>query len=86
VTFVTPQQLEVWRLVAEGRSTKEICAALQVCRQTVDKHRGALYEALGVHTPAELVRRAVEHQVVHVARRPLIPHRNGKYLRWVVPR
>lgn len=56
---LTRRQLQVLQLVAEGRTNKEIAAALKVSPKTVEKHRSALMEALNVHSVAGLVRFAV---------------------------
>ncbi len=61
---LTPRQREVLQLVAEGRSNKEIAAALFVSCKTVEFHRSNIMRALGLHTTAELTRYAVRHGVV----------------------
>ena len=56
---LTDRQKEVLRLLAEGRSNKEIAVSLGVSVKTVEFHRGQMMRALGVHTAAELTRFAV---------------------------
>jgi DNA-binding NarL/FixJ family response regulator len=56
---LTPRQREVLQLVAEGRSAKEIAAALQISRRTAEFHKARIMETLGVQNTAELVRYAV---------------------------
>jgi DNA-binding NarL/FixJ family response regulator len=58
------RQREVLQFVAEGRSTKEIAAMLQISPRTVEFHRYRLMETLGLHTTAELVQYAIKHHIV----------------------
>jgi DNA-binding NarL/FixJ family response regulator len=63
---LTSRQREVLQLVAEGRSVKEIAAILKVSAKTVEFHKAALMERLGIHTTAELTRYAIGHGLVAV--------------------
>jgi DNA-binding NarL/FixJ family response regulator len=58
---LTARELEVLRLVAAGRSSKEIGARLSISARTVESHRASLGRKLGLHTVAELTRLAIEH-------------------------
>ena len=55
---LSPREREVFHLVVEGRTTKEIAHALGISVKTADNHRYRLMEKLGVHNTAELVRYA----------------------------
>jgi DNA-binding NarL/FixJ family response regulator len=57
--LLTPRQREVLRLIADGRSTKEIARILNVSVKTVETHRMQLMERLGIHDVAGLVRYAL---------------------------
>ena len=57
---LTPRQREVLRLIAAGRTMKEIGAAMGLSTRTVEGHKYQMMQALGVGTTAELVRYAVE--------------------------
>ena len=61
---LTPRQVEVLRLLEQGRSTKQIAAALHLSPETVRNHVRRLFRALGVHTRLEAVAaaRGVSHQ------------------------
>ena len=48
------RQLEIARLVARGRSSKEVAAELVVSARTVDNHLAAVYRNLGISSRAEL--------------------------------
>lgn len=52
---LTPRQLDVLRLLAEGKSTREIAHELSLSETTVRNHVAALIAALGVHTRLQAV-------------------------------
>ena len=61
---VTTRQREVLQSIAEGRSTKQIAAELQLSAKTVEKHRADLMDRLDIHDVAGLVRFAVRTGLV----------------------
>jgi DNA-binding NarL/FixJ family response regulator len=61
---LTPRQREVLQLIAEGKSSKEISSALNISVKTVEFHRNALMDQLGVRTVAELTRYAMSRGIV----------------------
>jgi DNA-binding NarL/FixJ family response regulator len=56
---LTRRQLEVLRLVSEGRTTRQIAERLGVSAKTVETHRGAMTKRLGIREVARQVRYAV---------------------------
>ena len=66
VAMLTPRQREILQLLAEGRSAKEIGAALDISARTVEFHKYQMMEALGLHANAELVHFAIKHGIVAV--------------------
>ena len=52
---LTPRQVEVLRLLEQGRSTKQIAAELHLSTETVRNHIRRLFRALGVNTRLEAV-------------------------------
>jgi len=56
---LTTRQREILQLVAEGKSSKEIAAMLDLSIKTVESHRGQIMERLGVHDVTGLVRFAI---------------------------
>jgi DNA-binding NarL/FixJ family response regulator len=56
---LSAREREVLRLVADGKSSKEIAAALGLSPKTVEGHRTRLMAKLGLHETASLVRYAV---------------------------
>jgi DNA-binding NarL/FixJ family response regulator len=65
---LTARQREVLQLIAEGNSTKEIAFALKVSAKTVETHRAALMERLGIRDVAGLVLYAVRQKLVDAER------------------
>lgn len=61
---LTARQREVLQMIAEGKSTKSMAAALKVSVKTVETHRAGLMERLGIHDLAGLVIYAARHKLV----------------------
>jgi PAS domain S-box-containing protein len=54
-SHLTPRQVEVLRLLEQGRSTKQIAAELHLSTETVRNHIRRLFRALGVNSRLEAV-------------------------------
>lgn len=61
---LTDREREVLRFIAEGLSTKETAARLEIGTRTVETHRANLMRKLGVHSVAQLVRAAIREGLV----------------------
>lgn len=61
---LTPRQREVLQLVAEGKAAKQIAAIIGISVKTVEFHKAAIMEELGLRTTAELTRYALQHGIV----------------------
>src|SRR6266851_801157 len=55
----TPREIEIIRLLAEGKSNKETAAQLGITVRTVETHRAKIMLKLGLHSLAELVHYAM---------------------------
>jgi DNA-binding NarL/FixJ family response regulator len=64
VQMLPTRELEVARLVAEGFSSKEIAARLDLSVRTVEKHRANIMDKIGVHEVASLVRWCMQARIV----------------------
>ena len=64
VEVLTARELEVARLVAEGSSSKEIAARLDLSVRTVEKHRANIMDKIGVREVASLVRWCIQCGIV----------------------
>lgn len=63
---LSPRQIEVLRLIAEGLATREIALRLEVSGKTVEAHRAELMRRLGIRTVAGLVRYALRASLVEL--------------------
>ncbi len=51
---LTPHELQVALLVAEGRTNREVGAALFLSRKTIEHHLSAIYRKLGLRSRSQL--------------------------------
>jgi two-component system invasion response regulator UvrY len=58
------REFEVFRHLAEGRSTAEIAHSLNLSPKTVSNHRSRLMNRLKLESTAELVRFAIRQQII----------------------
>ena len=56
---LSPRELEVLRMIAEGESNKQIAWELSLSIKTVEKHRQSLMNKLDIHCTAGLTRYAI---------------------------
>jgi DNA-binding NarL/FixJ family response regulator len=61
---LTPREVEVLTLVAEGRTNQEIADQLVLSIKTVQAHRANVMEKLGLHDITQLVRFAIRHGLI----------------------
>lgn len=64
---LSPRELEVAELIANGRSNKEISSALEISQPTVKKHVGRILAKLGLQDRLQVG--------LYVARNPMLLHR-----------
>ena len=62
---LSPRELQVLRLVAEGKTSKEIAALLDLGLQTVRSYRKTMMKKLGVNNVASLTQLALAAGVTH---------------------
>jgi DNA-binding NarL/FixJ family response regulator len=63
---VTPRELEVLKLLALGRSSKEVASALNISVKTVDAHRGSIMRKLDLRTTSDLIHFAIRHKIIEI--------------------
>ena len=63
---LTPREQEVLRMIGRGLARSEIAETMSRSPKTVDGHREAIMEKLGIHDRAELVRFAIREGLVEV--------------------
>jgi two-component system, NarL family, response regulator LiaR len=64
-TDLTARELEVLRLIASGRSNREIAGELEVAEKTVKTHVSSVLAKLGVADRTQAALYAVEHGLAH---------------------
>jgi len=63
---LTQRELEILQMIVDGKSNKEIAAALDLSANTVAVHRANMMDALGIHKTAELVVYAIRNGLVNL--------------------
>jgi two-component system response regulator NreC len=61
---LTPREIEIVRLLAEGKSNKEIASALRVSVRTCEVHRAGVMRKLHFNATADVVRYAIRNGIV----------------------
>jgi DNA-binding NarL/FixJ family response regulator len=61
---LTPRELEVVKLIAEGNTSKEIAETLFLSVKTVERHRANILEKLGLRDRVELTRYAIRRGLI----------------------
>jgi DNA-binding NarL/FixJ family response regulator len=61
---LTPREVEVMKLIAEGYKSREIADYLAISINTVDKHRANLMRKLGLHSSSALTHFAIKEGLV----------------------
>ncbi len=61
---LTPRERQVLQLVAEGKTSKEIAALLELTPKTAESYRTRIMEKLDIHDTAGLVRYAIRQGLI----------------------
>jgi DNA-binding NarL/FixJ family response regulator len=61
---LTSREREIVQLLAEGKSSKEVAACLDISVKTAETHRANIMRKLQLHTVSELVRYAVRNEII----------------------
>jgi DNA-binding NarL/FixJ family response regulator len=61
---LTPRELEVVKLIAEGHTSRQIADLLVISVKTVDRHRANILEKLGMRDRVELTRYAIRRGLI----------------------
>jgi DNA-binding NarL/FixJ family response regulator len=64
INELSPRQLDVLRLLVQGKSTAQIAEELHLARETVRNHLRGLFSALGARTRLEAALIALRHGLV----------------------
>ena len=63
---LTKREHEILKLVAEGRTNKELAEYLFISIKTVETHKGHILEKLGLKNTTELIRYAIKNKIIDV--------------------
>ena len=61
---LTPREVEVLRLVAQGMTNEQVANQLVISPRTVDTHLTSIYGKIDVSSRSAATRYALEHQLV----------------------
>ena len=61
---LTPRELEVLKLIAEGKTSKEIAQTLVLSIKTVERHRADILRRLGMRDRVDLTRYAIRRGLI----------------------
>ena len=61
---LTPRELQIVKLIAEGLTSDEIAATLVISRKTVDHHRSSILAKLEMRSVAQLTRYAIRRGLI----------------------
>lgn len=61
---LTPREREVFQLLAEGNSNKEVSSKLKISLKTAEAHRARLMHKLDLHSTSDIVHYAIRNKIV----------------------
>lgn len=62
--ILNERELDVLRLVAEGKTSKEIANVLFLSRRTVENYKNNMLKKLNMHKTSDLIKYAIENKIV----------------------
>lgn len=62
--ILNERELDVLRLVAEGKTSKEIANVLFLSRRTVENYKNNILKKLNLHKTSDLIKYAIENKIV----------------------
>jgi DNA-binding NarL/FixJ family response regulator len=69
---LTKREREVLKLLAEGRSVKEIAVSFELSVKTVEAHKFNLMRKLDIHNKAQLVQYAIQKKIIRLPELELV--------------
>ncbi len=64
---LTKREREILKMLAEGRSVKEIASSFELSVKTVEAHKFNLMRKLDIHNKAQLVQYAIQKKIIRLA-------------------
>ncbi len=65
---LTLREKQVFRLAAEGKTTREMAELLHLSVKTIEKHRASMMRKLELHSLPELIKYAIRKGLIEVDR------------------
>ncbi len=62
--FFSDRELDIIRLCAEGKTSKEIAEILFLSRRTVENHKNIVLKKLNLHKTSDLIKYAIENKII----------------------
>ncbi len=62
--ILNEREQDVLRLVAEGKTAKEIAEVLFLSRRTVENYKNSILKKLNLHKTSDLIKYAMEHKII----------------------
>jgi len=63
-TLLSDREFQVFRMIVRGASVSEIARELSLSVKTISTHKTRIMDKMGLANPAELIRYALEHQLL----------------------
>ncbi len=65
-TLLNERELDILRLVVEGKTTKEIADVLFLSRRTVENYKNTILKKLNLHRTSDLIKYSLENKVLDI--------------------
>jgi DNA-binding NarL/FixJ family response regulator len=65
-TILSERELDVLRLVADGKTAKEIADSLFISPRTVENYKNNMLSKLGLHKTSDLIKYAIKNKIVDI--------------------
>lgn len=62
--ILTEREGDILRLIAEGKTAKEVAEILFISPRTVENYKNILFKKLGLHKTTDLIKYAIAHNIV----------------------
>lgn len=63
---LSPREREVLQLIAEGKTSREIAALLNLSAKTVQSHRANLMRKLDLHDRGDIIKYAIQKKIIEI--------------------
>lgn len=65
-TLLNERELDILRLVVEGKTTKEIADVMFLSRRTVENYKNTILKKLNLHRTSDLIKYSLENKVLDI--------------------